>query len=94
MLNEFPDRNDEITAVLLNESRTEAFRWAAREIKDEFTDATWAMFWNTAVEGRSTASVSDSLGRSTGAVYVARYRVTQRIKEKINEISDIWSFEQ
>jgi len=93
LLDEVPDRNEEITAILLNESRMEAFRWAAREVKDEFTNATWAMFWNTAVEGHSVASVSNSLGRSAGAVYVARFRVTQRIKEIINDISDIWSFE-
>jgi hypothetical protein len=29
----------------MEDSRSEAIRWATEEIKNEFTEATWAMFW-------------------------------------------------
>jgi len=92
MLHEVDDNNG-FSEALSVQSRIEAVRWAAREIQPEFTEATWAMFYETAVVGSAVADVAQSLKRSVGAVCVARCRVMQRIKEKIAEISDIWSFD-
>ncbi len=89
LLGEVPASDDAMTTALIHESRMEAFRWAAREVESEFTEMTWAMFQETAVEGRPVAEVAEALGRSTGAVYVARCRVMQRIKERVNDVSDI-----
>ena len=88
LLASVPYDNDFETA-LQNESRLQAFRWAAKEVAQEFGATTWAMFWETAVEGRSVSMVAADHERSTGSVYVARYRVMQRIKEKLCELSDI-----
>lgn len=89
MLSEVPQRDDDLTLEIAAEARAEAFRWAAKEIKPEFTQTTWAMFWESAVNGWSIKSVAESHNRSAGAVYAARYRVMQRIKEKVCEVSDI-----
>jgi RNA polymerase sigma-70 factor (ECF subfamily) len=73
------------TAELALESRRETLRWAAEQIRGEFSEAIWRMFWETAVLGRPTADVAADVGRTAGAVYMARFRVMQRLKEKVQE---------
>ena len=90
ILHELP-QDDETTKDLLEESRMEAMRWAASEIRAEFSELIWSMFWQTSVEGRSVKDVAGELNRSTGAVYMARFRVMQRLKEKVTEVSEVWS---
>ena len=91
MLRELPERNDETTQQLMEESRREAMRWAADEIQSEFTEVTWAMFWLTSIEGKSVAEVARQQNKSPGAVYMARFKVMQRLKEKVLEVSEVWS---
>lgn len=81
----------ETTQGLIVECRLEAIRWAAREIQSEFSDATWAVFQATAIEGRPTAEVAKVFQRSIGAVYAARCRVATRLREKVLEASAYWS---
>ena len=90
LLHEIPDADEEVTVEFLRESRLETFRWAAQEIRSEFTATTWSMFWETSVEGRSVAETAALQGRSAGAVYVARCRVMQRIKEKVGDLTQAW----
>ncbi|TWU38623.1 RNA polymerase sigma factor [Novipirellula artificiosorum] len=92
LLLEIPD-GEGVTTAILNESRMEAFRWAAKQVQTEFSESTWTMFHETTICGRSVAEVAESMGRSAGAVYAARFRVMQRIKDKVNEVSDFWSLE-
>ena len=67
------------------EVRRQVFRWAARQIRIEFEQATWIAFWRTTVEGRPMAEVASSLNKKVGAIYTARTRVLRRLKEKIRE---------
>jgi|JI9StandDraft_1071089.scaffolds.fasta_scaffold00073_39 RNA polymerase sigma-70 factor (ECF subfamily) len=91
LLHELPQRKDETAQQLIEESRREAMRWAADEIRSEFTEVTWAMFWLTAIEGVSVAEVAHQQNKSPGAVYMARFKVMQRLKEKVLEVSEVWS---
>ncbi len=91
LLNELPDRDFETTKEVIDESRTQAIRWAADQIRSEFTELTWEMFWQTSIKGRSVAVVARELHRTMGAVYIARCRVMQRLKQKITEVSEVWS---
>ena len=91
MLCVLPERNDETTQQLIEESRREAMRWAADEIRSEFTELTWAMFWQTSIEGESVAEVARQQNKTPGAVYMARFRVMQRLKEKVLEVPEVWS---
>ena len=84
---------EETTTEILAEARKELVRWAADQIRTEFSEATWQVFWQTAIEGVSIAEVAESTGRSTGAIYVARYRVTARLKEKVSEASKLWDLQ-
>lgn len=80
----------ETTAEILTEARKEMVRWVAEQIRTEFSEATWKVFWQTAVEGVRAAEVAKSTGRSAGEIYVARYRVMARLKEKVLEVSQLW----
>lgn len=84
----------ETTAEILAEARKELIRWVTEQIRSEFSEATWNVFWRTAIEGVSIAEVAKSTGRSAGAVYVARYRVIARLKEKVLEVSQLWDLQE
>lgn len=77
------DSEEDANAQFHHEMEKEAFRWAARRIRDEFTDATWMGFWSTMVDGKPPADVADQLGKSVGAIYTARSRVMQRLKQEL-----------
>lgn len=84
----------ETTAEILAEARKELIRWATEQIRSEFSEATWNAFWRTAIEGVPIAEVAKSTGRSAGAVYIARYRVIARLKEKVLEVSQLWDLQE
>jgi RNA polymerase sigma-70 factor (ECF subfamily) len=56
---------------------------AADEVCHEFQDSTWRAFWATAVEGRPPKAVAGELGMTISAVYMAKHRVTMRLRERI-----------
>ncbi|MCX7422789.1 MAG: sigma-70 family RNA polymerase sigma factor [Planctomycetia bacterium] len=64
------------------------FEWAAERARSDFQPATWQAFWMTAVESKSPTDVAAKLQLSVGAVYIAKSRVTARLKELIQEIGD------
>ncbi len=49
------------------------------------------MFWKTSIEGASVTEVALQQNKTPGAVYMARFRVMQRLKEKLLEVSEVWS---
>jgi RNA polymerase sigma-70 factor (ECF subfamily) len=69
------------------EFKRQAFRWAADQVKHEFTDSTWQAFWKTGVENRPVEVVARELGLSAGAVYIARSRVLARLRQRVEELS-------
>lgn len=78
----------------LAEARREIIRWATEQIRAEFSDEIWKLFQWTAIEGVSIAQVAESSGRSVGSIYVARFRVVTRLKEKIQEVSQHWDLQE
>lgn len=91
MLLELPERDADTSQQLLEESRYQVMRWAANEIRSEFTELTWSLFWLTSIEGDNVAEVARLKDKTPGAVYMARFRVMQRLKEKMLEVSEVWS---
>jgi RNA polymerase sigma-70 factor (ECF subfamily) len=84
-----PER--EITADdIASETRHELVRWACEQIRLEFSEEIWRIFWMTAVDGVPVADVARQMQRSAGSIYVARYRVITRLKEKVQEVSQLW----
>jgi RNA polymerase sigma factor (sigma-70 family) len=71
--------------LLRLEHQREAFRWAARQVREEFQQAMWEAFWQTAIEGRAVEAVAKELAKNPGSVYAARSRVIRRIQDKVTE---------
>ena len=84
-LNNVASKSDQAEGILTEELERQAFRWAANRIRREFRSATWAAFWETMVCGRSCKVVADDLGKSVGAIYIARTRVLQRLREEVEQ---------
>ena len=70
------------------EYRWNLFQWAANKVRGEFRDPTWQAFWRTAVLANAIDQVARDLGISPGAVYVARSRVTARIRQEIEAVEE------
>lgn len=85
LLHEVSNRGDSSEAEFHLELERQAFRWAAARIRNEFTDSTWAAFWETMVEGQSCSQIAEVLGKKIGAIYTARSRVMQRLKEEVKQ---------
>ena len=85
ILDEQPDREPH-PAEWDHEYRLNLFRWAAERVRAEFRASTWQAFWRTAVGGADAAAVAAELGLTVGAVYIARSRVTARIRQEIQTV--------
>ncbi len=79
---------------ILAEARQEIIRWATEQIRSEFSEHIWQLFQQTAIDGVPIADVANSTGRSAGSIYIARFRVVARLKEKIQEVSQHWDFQE
>lgn len=85
-LNQCPDKADSLWFDL--EWQRETLRWVAQQVRGEFESTTWTAFWDTAIEQLSAQEVSERIGKSVGAVYIARSRVMQRIKQRIADLDE------
>ena len=89
LLENHPQRDvtaDEIAA----ETRHEMVRWACEQIRLEFSEEIWRIFWKTSVDGVPIAEIARQMERSPGSIYVARFRVITRLKEKVQEVAQLW----
>lgn len=64
------------------------FDWAAEKSRPEFQDSTWRAFWMTAVENKPASATAETLDLTVGAVYVAKSRVTARLRQIIDNVVD------
>ena len=81
---------DQLSESMHQELRLEAIRYAATLIQDEFPEKVWAVFCATSMDGRAASEVASAFECSVGTVYVYRCRVTARLREKANELADLW----
>ena len=82
-LQRLPGERDVSSTLLRREMQREAFRWAARRIQHEYHETTWSAFWLTMVDGIRCEDVADQLGKSIGAIYIARSRIVQRLRTEL-----------
>jgi len=83
MLEQKASPDEATTTLFQTEYRRELFRHVASRIQDQFQDDTWRAFWLTGVEGESIESVAELLGKSPGAIRVARCRVLAKLKREV-----------
>ena len=87
-----PD-SDSLKETLEREARLEVIRYAAGLIQNEFSEKTWSIFTATSVTGRSADEIARELECSLGSVYASRCRVMARLRQKVEELSGLWSDE-
>src|SRR5262245_20733213 len=85
VLDELPAPVEEEAAWWDQEYERRVFDWAADQARCPFQDSTWQAFWRTAVEGKTGLQVARELWLSVAAVYLAKGRVTARLKQLIHE---------
>lgn len=68
--------------------RRRLFGWAAATVQQEVKPGTWRAFCLTAIEDLTAAEAAAATGLSPGGVYVARCRVTARLRELIASVAD------
>ena len=85
-LHQHPDRADSLWFDM--EWQRETLRCVAQQVCFEFESKTWIAFWDTAIEQLPAQEVAERLGKSVGAIYIARSRVMQRIKQRIAELDE------
>jgi len=62
------------------------YRRAVEQVRGEFEERTWHMFWRTAIDGRTTQAVAEELQATPAAVRQAKSRVLRRLKEEMGEL--------
>ena len=87
-LSQREDESDADAQAWNHEHEQQLFRWAAEKAEPEFKPTTWRAFWSVAVDGKSAKDVGVALGLTVGAVYIAKSRVTARLRELIENIED------
>lgn len=83
LLNERPAVSADTSELFLREYQRELFRWAAEQVREQVSERQWMAFWLTSVEDRSITDVATQYKMSVGSVYVARSRITRKIRELV-----------
>ncbi len=52
-------------------------------LRTSFDSRSWQMFWQTAVNGRTAADVAEEMGVTHWAVYKAKSRILQRLRQEL-----------
>jgi RNA polymerase sigma factor (sigma-70 family) len=82
------DLAQEVTRRVAGQMERDQRRDAAcKRVRGRVEPPTWDAFWRTTVEGEPVAAVAADLGKSVGAVYVAKCRVAKMIRSEAGEMA-------
>jgi RNA polymerase sigma factor (sigma-70 family) len=84
-LEEHPSGADDEADLWEQDYQRQLFAWAVEQVRRDFQGSTWQAFWRTAVDGERGKDVAQSLGMTTAAVYLAKRRVMNRLKQEIEQ---------
>jgi RNA polymerase sigma-70 factor (ECF subfamily) len=65
---------------------SQLYRHAVEQVRDEFEERTWEMFWRTVIDGVSPAALAEELSLTQAAVRQAKSRVLRRLKQEMGEL--------
>lgn len=88
LLNELPASTGDTSDLFVKEYRREVFRWAADQVREQVSERQWLVFWMTSVEERPIEDVARECAMSVGSIYIARSRITKRIRELIRDYEE------
>ncbi len=84
------DPSTDAEALWDSEYRRSLLQRALPLVRPQFSEVTWEAFRLTALEGQPAEETAHRLGLTVGSVYVARSRVTARLRERILQIESDW----
>jgi RNA polymerase sigma-70 factor (ECF subfamily) len=87
-LNQLPDRPAALTSEQGSCEASQLRSRALELVRGDFEPQTWRAFWRVVIDGDAPADVADDLGLSVWAVYKARSRVLQRLREELEGLVD------
>jgi RNA polymerase sigma-70 factor (ECF subfamily) len=79
---------DEVQALAEDDYRRHPVSRALQIMRADFETATWQAFWRHAVLGESAADVAAQLDSTVVAVYSARSRVLNRLRQELHGLLD------
>jgi len=82
-LEEEPAPSEDEVAAWEREYERQLFALACEQVRRDFQESTWQAFWLTAIMGKSGKEVAGVVGLTTAAVYLAKRRVTERLRQQI-----------
>jgi RNA polymerase sigma-70 factor (ECF subfamily) len=62
------------------------YRRAVKQVRGEFEQRTWDIFWRTVIEGIPPAGVAEEMHTTPAAVRQAKSRVLRRLKQEMGEV--------
>lgn len=54
-------------------------------VRSEFSEQDWTAFWRVTVDGETAGEVAERLGITRNMVYLAKTRITRRVREEFGE---------
>lgn len=72
------------------EHRRRLYEWASAKVRPSYASHNWEAFERVALHQEDAITVAKDLGLSVGAVYVAKSRITSRLRETIESIDGEW----
>lgn len=90
LLQQSPQPDSATEEAILLEHRREVYQRAAGIVRDEVHASTWEVFRRTVIDGEGIDSVAASMSKSVGAIYVARCRIMNRLREVVREFEEAW----
>lgn len=79
---------DELEARWDAQYREHLICQALRVMRSDFQETTWKACWAVVVEHRPAAAVAAEFGMTVGAVYAAKFRVLDRLRQELDELLD------
>ncbi|MFK7768218.1 MAG: RNA polymerase sigma factor [Mariniblastus sp.] len=80
-------QQSDVDLLTQKEYRDHLAQSALKLMKRHFSETTWQACWEHVAKGRKAKDVAEELGISVNAVYLARGRVLQRLKQ---ELAGLW----
>ena len=88
LLQQQPDVDEQTVTWFQLERRREIFQWAAKRVQKRFQPDTWKAFTLTGIGETSIEDAAKQLGKTAGAIRIARCRVLAQLQEEISHFDD------
>jgi RNA polymerase sigma factor (sigma-70 family) len=81
-----PDALEELARAMDTQLEMELYQLAIQRVQKRVESSTWQAFCLLALEGKEAKQVADDLGKPVSAVYMARHRVSNMLREEMEKL--------